>query len=134
MNIKSHGLSLAFIALVLGPFAVSGCDQVRTQCILGPAESQGYAVVYKLKSQKGTCPALPKGGTIGMEDFHPLKPGSVSVRVLTQTTIAIQTQELFGFANDYVAGCLNAPDPDGDRKSTRLNSSHPSKSRMPSSA
>ena len=36
--------------------------------------------------------------------------------------------------DQMVRGTVNLPNGTGDRKSTRLNSSHPSKSRMPSSA
>jgi hypothetical protein len=125
MNIKNYGLSLALVTLVAAPFAVSGCSQVGTQCIVGPSESAGYAVLYKLKSQTGMCPSLEgpnKGGTIGMEDFHP--PNGEASRDLTQTTLYVQTETLFFQQSD--AACASSPDPSSGYKGGNFTDpSHP---------
>jgi len=123
MKIRNYGLSLAFLGVVVAPWAVSGCSQVATQCIVGPAESAAYIAIYKEVSHTGTCPTLPKMDLVGVENFHPLK--GHDDRDLTKSTVAIQTEAFYDFANNDVAGCFDAPDPVSGYKGGTFDDTNP---------
>jgi hypothetical protein len=109
MNIRNSGLSMAFLAALVVPWTVAGCDQPVTQCQVGHATAGAYAAVYKLVSSDGDCSAVPelKGEPVGLDDYYPVVG---QTRDLTKGSVYLQIGSVYDI-QQQAETCYSPPDP-----------------------